>query len=85
MTGSNAIAAVRLTTDAWRHDDVADLQRLKRILDELGAGELRSTAEDLARLVASLGAVLEEREPEFVFDDWIADMALAGAAGETTA
>ena len=81
MTG-NAITAARLTMDAWRHDHVPDLLRLKRILADLEPEELRGAVEHLARLVASLGAVLEESAPDFVFDRWITDKALVDAARE---
>ena len=78
-TNGTAVAALRLTHEAWVSGQATDLRLVDELLDQTTA-ELPRTATTLARMAASLGILLEETLDEFSFDRWLTDLAFQDIA-----
>lgn len=75
-----AVAAVRLTRDCFVTKDVHELHLLGALLDDTGPAEARGAVRHLARLVVTVGTLLEETLQVFDFDTWLAELALRDAS-----
>ena len=79
MSAGAVIAVVRLVHDAWRNRSDVDFRFLQDLLDETEPEELRGMVEDLAVLVVGLATIIDDTDPTWRFDDWLAVHGLRSA------
>ena len=66
-----AFPVLRSVDAAWRDSATGDVTS-RSLLDAANPDALRDTAHHLALMAVALGVLLEERDDDFSFADWIA-------------